>query len=60
MGFHPLNQCWRWDKASDLTMWLDDKWSVVDDWIIQRSERYYAMRQRQEHRARMRILKRTR
>jgi hypothetical protein len=58
MNFHPFNQCWRWDKQSDLDMWLRDRWAVVDDWIIQRSARYYTMRQRQEHRAQVRMLRR--
>jgi pyrroloquinoline quinone (PQQ) biosynthesis protein C len=60
MNFHPFNQCWRWDKGSDLKMWVADKWYAVDDWIIQRSEPYYRMRQSQDHRAMLRRLERTR
>jgi hypothetical protein len=28
MNLHPFNQCWRWDKTSDLKMWARDKWDA--------------------------------
>jgi hypothetical protein len=29
VGFHPFNQCWRWDKQSDLKLRLSD----IRDWV---------------------------
>jgi pyrroloquinoline quinone (PQQ) biosynthesis protein C len=57
MNFHPFNQCWRWDKQSDLKMWLNDRWAIVDDWIIQRSKPYHRMRQQQHRRALLREMR---
>lgn len=28
MNFH-LFKCWRWDKQSDLKLWLHDKWTAL-------------------------------
>lgn len=33
-------------------------WTVVNDWLIQRSNRYYTFRQKQEYRSSQRTLER--